>query len=94
MHLQYAQAWLLQRQWAVRLLGESVCWCRPLHPWGAPVILVGADSWLYGLLPHASTVQVAATPAAICRWPELAFQLHQAPEPGAVGAQVRLDLGG
>jgi hypothetical protein len=24
----------------------------------------------------------------------LAFQLHQAPDPGAVGAEVRLDVGG
>jgi hypothetical protein len=41
--LQYAQVWLLQRHGAVRLLGESVCWCGHCGPRKAPVILVRAD---------------------------------------------------
>src|SRR5215216_342867 len=41
-----------------------------------------------------SAVEVTAAAPAVCLWPELAFQLHQAPDPGAVGAEVRLDLGG
>jgi hypothetical protein len=32
--------------------------------------------------------------AAVCLGPELPLKLHQAPDPGAVGADVRLDLGG
>jgi hypothetical protein len=31
---------------------------------------------------------------AIRLWPELELQLHQAPDPGAVGAEVGLDVGG
>jgi len=42
----------------------------------------------------SSTVEVAASPPAVRLGPELAFQLHQAPDPGAVGAEVRLDVGG
>jgi hypothetical protein len=41
-----------------------------------------------------SVVEVAAPSAAVGLGSELAFQLHQAPDPGAVGAEVRLDLGG
>jgi hypothetical protein len=52
-----------------------------------------ADAWLDVLLPRSSTVEVAASASAICLWPELAFQLHQAPDPGAVGAQIGLDVG-
>jgi hypothetical protein len=47
-----------------------------------------------GVLLRSATVEVAASPPAVHLWPELAFQLHQAPDPGAVGAEVRLDLGG
>jgi|SRR5215211_1721531 len=40
-----------------------------------------------------STVEIAATTSAVRLWPELPLKLHQAPDPGAVGADVRLDLG-
>jgi hypothetical protein len=53
-----------------------------------------ADAWLYLLLPRSSTVEVAASPPAVCRWSELPVKLHQAPDPGAVGAEVGLDVGG
>jgi hypothetical protein len=46
------------------------------------------------LLPRSSAVEEAASPAAVQLWPELALQLHQAPDPGAVGADVGLDVGG
>jgi hypothetical protein len=46
------------------------------------------------LLPRSSTVEVAPSPPAVRLWPELALQPHQAPDPGAVGAGVGLDLGG
>jgi hypothetical protein len=46
------------------------------------------------VLLRSSTVEVAASPPAIRLGPELAFQLHQAPDPGAVGADVGLDLSG
>jgi hypothetical protein len=49
---------------------------------------------LYVLLPHSSTVEVAAAPPAIRLGPELAFQLRQAPDPGPVGADIRLNVGG
>ena len=42
----------------------------------------------------SSTVKVAAPAAAIHLGPELAFQLHEAPDAGAVGADIRLDVGG
>jgi hypothetical protein len=38
--------------------------------------------------------RVAAPAPAVGLGPELPLQLHQAPDPGAVGAEVRLDLGG
>jgi hypothetical protein len=41
-----------------------------------------------------ATVEVAASPPAVRLGSELAFQLHQAPDPGAVDAEVGLDLGG
>jgi hypothetical protein len=44
--------------------------------------------------PDSSTVEVAASPPAVHLWPELSLKLHQAPDPGAVGADVGLDLGG
>jgi hypothetical protein len=34
----------------------------PLRFGEGPVILVGADAWLYGLLPHSSTVEVGSRP--------------------------------
>src|SRR5215218_4000441 len=42
----------------------------------------------------SATVEVPASPPAVCLGPELAFQLHQAPDPGAVGAEVGLDIDG
>jgi hypothetical protein len=42
----------------------------------------------------SSTVKVAAPAAAIHLGPELALQLHQAPDLGAVGADVGLHVGG
>jgi hypothetical protein len=41
----------------------------------------------------SSAVTVAASAPAVRFRPELAFQLHEAPDPGAVGAEVRLDVG-
>ena len=41
-----------------------------------------------------SAVEVAAPAPAVRLGPELPLQLHQAPDPGAVGAEVGLDLGG
>jgi hypothetical protein len=41
-----------------------------------------------------STVEVTAPTPAVCLGPELAFQLHQAPDPGAVSADIWLYLGG
>jgi hypothetical protein len=41
-----------------------------------------------------SAVEVAAPAPAIGLGPELPLKLHEAPDPGAVGAEVRLDLGG
>jgi hypothetical protein len=52
------------------------------------------DARPYVRLPCSSTVEVTAAPSSVRLGPELAFQLHQAPDPGAVGAQVGLDLGG
>jgi hypothetical protein len=54
------------------------------------------SSWagrcLAGLLPRSSTVEVATSPPAVGLGPELALQLHQAPDPG-VGTEVGLDVG-
>jgi hypothetical protein len=52
-----------------------------------------ADDQLYVLLRRSSAVEIAASPSAVGLWPELALQLHQAPDPGAVGADIRLDVG-
>jgi hypothetical protein len=41
-----------------------------------------------------TAVDVAATAPAVRLRPELPLKLHQAPDPGAVGADVRLELGG
>jgi hypothetical protein len=53
-----------------------------------------ADAWLHVLRPRSSAVEVPASPPAVRRRSEQAFQLHQAPDPGAVGAEVGLDVGG
>jgi hypothetical protein len=41
-----------------------------------------------------SAVEVTAPTPAVRLGPELALELHEAPDPGAVGADVRLNLGG
>jgi hypothetical protein len=43
--------------------------------------------------PNSSMVEVAAAPPAVRLRPELAFQLHQAPDPDAVGAEAGLHVG-
>ena len=53
-----------------------------------------ADAWLYVLLPRSSAVEVAAAASAVGLGLELAFQLGEAPDPGAIGAEVGLDVGG
>jgi hypothetical protein len=53
-----------------------------------------AWSGRYVLLPRSSTVEVAAAAPAVHLWAQLTLQLRQAPDPGAVGAEVGLDLGG
>jgi len=75
-------------------LDVGVRQCSSWRCWSSRWGLVGADAELYALLPRSSTVEVAASPPAVRLWPELAFQLHQAPDPGAVGADVGLDVGG
>jgi hypothetical protein len=47
-----------------------------------------------GATGRSSTVGVPASPPAVCLRSEQAFQLHQAPDSGAVGAEVGLDVGG
>jgi hypothetical protein len=42
----------------------------------------------------ASAVEVAATAPAVRLGPELALKLHQAPDLGAIYADVGLDVGG
>ena len=42
----------------------------------------------------SSAVEVAAAAPAVRLGPEQPLQLRQAPDPGAIGANVRLDLGG
>jgi hypothetical protein len=74
-------------------LWRFTCWRGPLRFLELPVIPI-ADAWLYVLLPRSSTVEVAAAPPAVRLRPELAFQLHQAPDAGAVGTEVGLDVGG
>jgi hypothetical protein len=41
-----------------------------------------------------SAVEVAAPAPAVRLGPELALKLHEAPDAGAVGADIRLDVGG
>ena len=38
--------------------------------------------------------EIAASPPTVPLGSELAFQLHQAPDPSAVGTEVGLDVGG
>ena len=42
----------------------------------------------------SSAIDVAASPPTVGLGPELAFQLHEAPDLSAVGTEVGLDLGG
>jgi hypothetical protein len=73
----------------------DVLGCR--HGHGGPLRCqssLSSDALLYLLLTGSSTVEVAAPPPAVHLGPELALQLHEAPDPGAVGAQVGLDIGG
>jgi hypothetical protein len=44
--------------------------------------------------PDSSTVEVAAASPPVDLGPELALQLHEAPDPGAVRADVGLDVAG
>jgi hypothetical protein len=74
--------------------GVVACWRGPLQLLEVSVVLVGPMPQLYVLLLRSSTVEIAASPPAVRPWPELAFQLHQAPDPGAVGTEVGLDVGG
>jgi hypothetical protein len=73
--------------------GSTACWRGPPRPgrrrssWSGPMLAVGATAAFVD-------VEVAASPPAVCLGSELAFQLHQAPDPGAVGAELGLDLGG
>ena len=46
------------------------------------------------VLLRSSTIEVAASAPAVHLWVQLALQLRKAPDPGAVGAEVGLDLGG
>jgi len=46
------------------------------------------------LLARSSTVEVAASPPAVRRWPGPALQLHQALGRGAVRAEVGFDVSG
>jgi hypothetical protein len=69
-------------------------WCGPLRFLELPIILVGPMLGCMCLLVRSSTVEVAASPPAVRLGPELAFQLHQAPDPGAVNADIRLYFGG
>jgi hypothetical protein len=63
--------------------------------WGHPVPLRQSGAWLR-LQPRIgpSTVDIAAAPSAVRPRAELPLKLHQAPDPGVVGADVRFDLGG
>ena len=77
----------------------SFLWCSWMVAW-ATAVPGGAshpsqaDAWLDVLLPRSSAVEVAAAPPAVGLGPKLALQLHKAPDPGAVGAEVGLDIGG
>jgi hypothetical protein len=44
--------------------------------------------------PGLPAVEVATPTSAVSLGPELPLKLHQAPDPGAIGADVWLDLGG
>ena len=50
--------------------------------------------WLWVGGWSLSAVEVAAPAPAIGLGSELAFELHEAPDPGAVGADIRLNVGG
>jgi hypothetical protein len=71
-----------------RQLGPS-CRSTPRRMASAPTPdWLGIGSW------GPSAVEVAAAAPAVRLGPELPLKLHQAPDPGAVGADVWLDLGG
>jgi hypothetical protein len=50
--------------------------------------------WLWVGGWDLSAVEVAAPAPAIRLGPELPLKLHEAPDPGAIGADIRLDVGG
>jgi hypothetical protein len=60
------------------------------HPTVPGMCRTGSASAARGL----PTVQVAAATPAVGLRPELPLKLHQTPDPGAIGADVRLNLGG
>jgi hypothetical protein len=66
--------------------GEAECRGRTRAHKGAECLSVDGTG--------SSTVEVPAPAPSVRLGPELAFQLHQAPDPGAVGADVGLDVGG
>ena len=53
---------------------------------------IGSSLTVNGL--GSSAVEVAAAPPPVDLGPELALELHQAPDLGAVGAEVGFDVGG
>jgi hypothetical protein len=55
---------------------------------------VAARGWLCIGGRGPSAVEVAAPAPAVGLGPELPLKLHETPDPSAVGADVRLDLGG
>jgi hypothetical protein len=55
---------------------------------------LGTPGWLWAGGWGLPAVDVTAPAPAIGLGPELPFQLHEAPDPGAVGAGVGLDIGG
>jgi hypothetical protein len=84
--------WLTQaRRMILRVFG-IVAWATAVP--GAAGHLGPADAWLYVLLPRSSTVEVAAPAPPVRLGPELALELHQAPDLRAVGADVGLDPSG
>jgi hypothetical protein len=84
-------AWARSCSASYRVLG---CWHGPRRFLDELVILVGSILGPYVLLPRSSAVEVAAAPPPVRLGPELALQLHQAPDPGAIGTDVWLDVGG
>jgi hypothetical protein len=73
--------------------GVLAWWGGPRRFLEVPVILVGPMLG-GGATGRSSTVEVAASPPTVRLGSEQAFQLHQAPDPGAVGTEVGLDVRG